>query len=137
VVWWSSSRRRILSLLQPERAHLLEKTSPTARERVGSWRSLVFSLGRLLEAHIFFFLLYFGGIISHTHYSAICIPDLLYYCMRSAIYLNKIRSEVFVAISCVTSLASCCVYVFVYLYHLLVANSTKTIIINPNATQED
>jgi hypothetical protein len=61
---------------------LLEKTSPTARERVGSWRSLVFSLGRLLVDHIFFFLLYFGGIISHTHYSAIYDPDLLYYCME-------------------------------------------------------
>jgi hypothetical protein len=51
--------------------------------------------------------------------------------------INKIRSEVFVAISCVTCIASCCVSIIVYLYHLLVANTTKTIIINPNATQED
>jgi hypothetical protein len=79
----------ILSLLQPERAHFARETTPTTRERVGSWISLVFNLGRLLEDHIFFFLLYFGGIISRTHYSAICIPDLLYYCMRSTIYLNK------------------------------------------------
>jgi hypothetical protein len=61
---------------------VLKKTTLTAREIVGSWRSLVFKLGRLLEAYIFIFISYFGGIINHTHYSSIYDPDLLYYCME-------------------------------------------------------
>jgi hypothetical protein len=42
-----------------------------------------------------------------------------------------------VAISCVTSLHLVVYMSLLYLYHLFAANSTKTIIINPSATQED
>jgi hypothetical protein len=61
---------------------VLKKTTLTVREIVGSWRSLVFSLGRLFKAYIFIFLSYFGGTINHTHYSSIYDPYLLYYRME-------------------------------------------------------
>jgi hypothetical protein len=64
---------------------VLEKTSPTTKGK--SWVLEIFGiqLGEAFGSLYLHLLLYLGGIISHTHYSALCIPDLLYYCMRSAI----------------------------------------------------
>jgi len=59
---------------------VLEKTSSTTiRESVGYYISLVFISWRILEAFIFISLLYLGGIINHTDYSFISVPDLLYF----------------------------------------------------------
>jgi hypothetical protein len=70
------------------------------------------------------------SIVSWRHYQPYTLFSYMYsrsapFCMRSTIYLNKIRSEVFVAISCVICLASCCVYPLLYLYHLLVQTQRK------------
>jgi len=92
VVWRLNKRRLKCLACFNQRGHtLLQKTTPIARERDGSWIYLVFNVGRLFRDHIFILIFYFGGIINHTHYSSIYIPDCLYYCMRSVIYLNKTR----------------------------------------------
>jgi hypothetical protein len=84
-----------------------ERASPTTEGN--SWTSVLLGiqLGEAfgsLDLHLY--------LVSWRHHQ----PHTLFYymysrsapfCMRSAIIINKIRSEVFVAISCVTCLASC------------------------------